>query len=95
MVALICNDCGNVRLIEVVAIVGVKVRPHDRHLWDAIAATSAEVIYCAGKAAGQEFATWASHNRPGRVSRVLSTYFSEGFDELCASIGLAGATTVR
>ncbi len=40
---------------DVLAIVGVRCRPHDTHLWTPIAGSSAEVVYCAGAAAGQEF----------------------------------------
>jgi len=77
-----------VRGAKTVVIVGVKVRPHDRHLWEALAATNAEIVYCSGDAAGQEFAKWASDNRKGKVSEVLYGYFNENFDGLCARLGL-------
>lgn len=81
-----------VKSVKVVAIVGIKVRPHDKHLWEGLAATNAEVIYCSGKAAGQEFEQWAGDKRRRKASRVLHTYFNEGFEDLCTSIGLRGAT---
>ena len=67
---------------------GVKVRPHDTHLWEALAATKADIAYCSGESAGREFARWASNNREGKVSEVLYGYFDESFDDLCARLGL-------
>ena len=77
-----------VRGARVVAIVGVKVRPHDRHLWDALVATNADIVYCSGESAGQEFTKWASDNREGKVSEALYGYFDESFDDLCVRLGL-------
>jgi hypothetical protein len=73
---------------KLVAIVGVKLRPHDKHLWEAVAATSADIVYCSGHRAGQEFAKWASENRENKVSDILYSYFDECFDVLCARLGL-------
>ena len=77
-----------VRGARTVAIVGFKVRPHDTHLWEALAATNADIVYCSGESAGREFARWASNNREGKVSEVLYGYFDESFDDLCARLGL-------
>jgi len=77
-----------VRNARIVAVVGVKVRPHDKHLWEALKETNADVIYCAGESAGREFAAWASANRQDKVSKVLYSYFSESFNELCTGLGL-------
>jgi len=77
-----------VRGARMVAIVGVKVRPHDKHLWEALAATDADIVYCAGENAGREFTTWTSRNRQGKVSEVLYSYFGESFEGLCARLGL-------
>ena len=81
-----------VKAVKIVAIVGIMVRPRDKHIWEGLAATNAEVIYCSGKAAGQEFVQWADDKRRRKASRVLNTYFSEGFEDLCTSIGLIGTT---
>ncbi len=71
-----------------IAIVGVKVRPRDSHIWLPIANSGARVVYCAGAAAGDEFRTWAATYRPGKVHRVLEGYFAEEFDALCYEMGL-------
>lgn len=73
---------------KVVAIVGVRLRPNDKHLWDALAATNADILYCSGKNAGHEFAEWASGNRKGKASEVLYGYFDENFEEICSRIWL-------
>lgn len=83
-----------IKSVKTVAIVGVKVRPHDKHLWEALAVTNAEVVYCSGKAAGQEFEKWAGDKRRRKVSQILHTYFDEGFEELCTNIDLRGAATM-
>jgi len=77
-----------VKFAKTIAIVGVRVRPHDKHLWEALAVTNAEVVYCSGKAASQEFEDWASDDRRDKVSQALHTRFDEAFEKPCASIGL-------
>lgn len=77
-----------VKCARVIGIVGVRVRPNDKHLWGPLAATTAEVVYCSGKAAGREFSDWACASRGDKVSDVLYSHFDEGFEELCARVGL-------
>lgn len=79
-----------VQSASTIVIVGVRARPHDRHLWEALAATDAELVYCSGGKAGQEFEEWAHHEREGKVSLALSGYFAECFEELCARVDLHG-----
>lgn len=74
---------------DVIAIVGVKVRPRDSHIWSPIADSRAEIVYCAGSAAGGEFRTWAASFRAGKTSRVLTGYFAEEFEALCRAVSLA------
>lgn len=64
------------------------IRSYDKHLWEALAATNAEIVYCSGEGAEREFVRWASDNREGKVSEVLYGYFDESFDDLCARLGL-------
>jgi hypothetical protein len=74
---------------DVIAIVGVKVRPHDGHIWSPVADSRAEVVYCAGSAAGAEFREWAASSRPRKSSRVLTGYFAQEFETVCHAVGLA------
>ncbi len=73
---------------DTIAIVGVKVRPRDSHIWLPIANSGARVVYCAGPSAGEEFRTWAATARPGKADRVLDGYFAEEFDSVCYEMGL-------
>lgn len=73
---------------ETIVIVGVKVRPSDSHLWDAVAKSNAKVVFCAGRSAGEEYNQWASVERSGKANRVLSGYFADEFDVICQEAGL-------
>ncbi len=77
-----------VKSAKVVVIVGIRLRPNDKHLWDALAATNAEVVYCSGKNAGHEFAEWVKDNRKGKAGEVLYGYFDENFEKICSRIEL-------
>jgi len=71
-----------------VVIVGVAVRPDDHHLWQPLAETRAELLYCAGKSAAADFQEWTAANRTDQSNWTYPTYFSESFDELCGAVGL-------
>lgn len=72
---------------SLILIVGVRVRPHDSHIWDELRRTVARIIYCGGKASGVEFSEWAKANRAGRNDRVLPGFFHEEFGEICREAG--------
>ena len=72
---------------SVVAIVGVKVRPHDTHIWDPLAETSAKLVYCSGKDAAAEFRTWSRD--AGRTNdHAFPTYWKDSFDAICQEVGI-------
>lgn len=74
---------------EKIAIIGLRVREHDKHIWEPLSKTSAKIIYCAGNFAGDEFRKWSSENRNNKVdSLILNSYFKEGFSEIVKSIDL-------
>lgn len=77
-----------VEAAEQVAVIGVAVRPWDSHIWGPLARTHAKLTYCSGASAASEFVDWAEANRPGRKHHALATYFGEGFDDICSSVGL-------
>ena len=74
---------------DTVAIVGVRVRPTDAHIWGPLATASARIVYCAGKAAAHEFREWARSARRNDDDRVLKTHFREGLVVLCSESGLS------
>ena len=71
-----------------VVIVGVRVRPHDAHVWAPIATTGARVVYCGGASGASEYRSWAATTRAGRADRVLDGYFRDEFAAICSEAGL-------
>ena len=69
-------------------IVGVRVRPHDGHIWQPVAACSGRVIYCSGPEGAIEYATWAKEARVGNTDLVCDGFFREEFERLCEEVGL-------
>jgi len=69
-------------------IVGVRVRPHDDHIWGPIACTRARVVYCGGASGAAEYRAWATATRAGRADRILDGYFRGEFAAICAEAGL-------
>jgi hypothetical protein len=64
-----------------VAIIGVKVHPIDKHLWEPLASTKAQLLYLAGSESAGEFSAWCKNvNRSGDI--IVPNYFREGLDDL-------------
>ncbi len=75
------------RNAETIAIVGVRVRPRDTHIWAPLEATNARIVYCSGRTGATEYRTWAeerSHNR----DVVLNGYFAEALDDILGELGI-------
>jgi hypothetical protein len=73
---------------KTIVIVGVRVRPHDDHVWSPIASSSAQVVYCGGPTGAPEYYAWASAERPGQTDRILEGHFREEFPTICSEAGL-------
>ncbi len=69
-----------------IAIIGLKVRSFDAHIWSPLAQTNAEIIYCSGKQAGAEFLEWSKQNRDGKSNKILEGYFADCFDDICREL---------
>ena len=74
---------------EKIALIGLKVRPHDTHIWGPLAETSAELIYCAGEHSSEEFLTWGRKRRSHLVSHILPGNFNSQFNDLLHEMGIA------
>ncbi|MBN1632140.1 MAG: hypothetical protein JW990_20475 [Thermoleophilia bacterium] len=77
-----------VQSADVVAIVGVRVRTQDVHIWNPLASTHARLVYCSGLSGAPEFRQWMTAQRPGQTDTVIEKFFADGFDELCSSVGI-------
>lgn len=73
---------------DTLVIVGVRVRPHDAHIWQPVAACPGQVIYCSGPQGAIEYAAWANAARAGNVDLVCDGFFREEFERLCEEVGL-------
>ncbi len=73
---------------EKIAIVGLRVREHDNHIWNPLKQTSATIYYCSGKSAGDEFEKWRKKSRPNSNDEIYKMYFREGFNTIFSKLGL-------
>jgi REP element-mobilizing transposase RayT len=71
-----------------IAIIGLRFRPHDTHIWEPIKQTAAKIIYCAGENSGKEFTSLIKENRMDNHTLVLNGYFKDHFDEISRELGL-------
>jgi len=69
-----------------IAVIGIRVREHDKHIWDKLAKTSGKIMYCSGKSSGAEFKKWSKKN--SRNDIILKSYWGENFEEICDFIEL-------
>ncbi|MFO0944614.1 MAG: hypothetical protein U1D30_01515 [Planctomycetota bacterium] len=71
-----------------VSIIGVRVHVVDKHIWEPLARTPAQITYCSGEEAGADFDEW--RRRAGRPNdRILSGYFGKEFSKICESVDLS------
>jgi hypothetical protein len=73
-----------------IVIVGVRVRPHDDHIWDPLAKAPGRIVYCSGPSSGKGFEAWASRVRPTSRDLELSECFDDAFEVICSEVRLTG-----
>jgi len=71
-----------------IALVGIRVRQNDEHIWKPLAEAPGRLIYCSGVRAGGEFENWATEVRAEADDDILMGYFDECFDDICSALGL-------
>lgn len=67
---------------ERIAIVGLQVRPGDRHIWDHLAATKAQLMFLSGETGGVQYRQWASNMATRNPDEAVPKFFADGYDEL-------------
>ena len=71
-----------------IAIIGIKLRKEDKHIWNSLSQASARIIYCSGSE-GRRYLNWAKGNRPNyHADLILNGYWDENFDEICSILEL-------
>ena len=73
---------------QTIVLVGIKVRPHDTHIWGPLANTSAKLVYCSGPESAREFENWSKKTRSRNSDETLSSYFYDGFETICIELGI-------
>ncbi|MCX5633462.1 MAG: hypothetical protein NTW93_07310 [Phycisphaerae bacterium] len=71
-----------------VIAIGIKIRPHDTHIWNAIANTNADFIYCSGLNERNNFDQWVNQFRNGKNNISLKGYWLDKFEEISSIVGL-------
>lgn len=80
--------CSIVEQASAIALVGIKIRPNDDHIWNPIASTNSRLVYCSGSEAANEFEEWSNDVRQQGNDLVIRSYFKQAFDQLCEELGL-------
>jgi hypothetical protein len=73
-----------------IAIIGIQVREDDAHIWDALAATNADIYYCSGKRGATAYNDWSARKRGAKnnLDTVATGYWDDNFDAIAAHISL-------
>lgn len=71
-----------------VAVVGVRVRAHDDHIWGPLAASPAQIVYCGGPGDVPEYNAWMVAARCRKDDIIIDNYFRGGFDRICAELSI-------
>jgi hypothetical protein len=66
---------------EHISIVGVRVRPEDKHIWGPFSETKAKISCFSGKSGGKEFEEWARKNERER-DKAFYGYFKDNLEKL-------------
>jgi hypothetical protein len=74
--------------VEVIAVIGVHIRPSDRHIWNSLSQSPAKIIYCSGPSEENNYKRWASDFPLRKDDLLISKFFSDGLDEIYNCIGL-------
>lgn len=62
-----------------IAIIGVKPRVSDKHIWGELSKTNADIYYIGGK---KPFYDWRDNNRDGSQGEFISNRFHTGFADI-------------
>lgn len=77
-----------VKNAERIVVIGVKIRPHDSHIWDPISDTNADFIYCSGVDERDMFIQWTNQYREGKNNDFKDGYWNEKFEEILSIVEL-------
>lgn len=66
-----------------IVIIGVLPRENDRHIWEPLSQTSAQIMCCSGVDGAAKFLDWSARFPKRAEDTVLEKFFQDGFEEIC------------
>lgn len=79
---------------DLVVIIGVRVRDHDKHLWEPLSKATGKLLYCAGKKGAEEFEGWRKSHRSHTNDIVLPGYFDYHFKDIIFAVKEAATPSI-
>jgi hypothetical protein len=65
-----------------IAVIGIKIREHDEHIWQPLKDTSAKIIYCSGEEDAAQYETWRG-DKPHRLNDlVIPSFWDAAFSTI-------------
>lgn len=77
-----------VKNANTIILIGIRVREHDKHIWETLGQTNAKLIYISGETAKQEFEAWINKTRQKKENTVFGGYFKDNFDTIIKQVEL-------
>ena len=74
--------------VLIIALVGIRVRPSDVHIWNPLAQAEGKLVYCSGTRAAQEFEVWKRKFRSDSDDIIIRNYLAESFGQICSEVGI-------
>jgi len=65
-----------------IAIIGLKLRDHDTHIWEPLKTSNADILYVSGRQSGLEFENWCSEFRSEKNNEIMNSYFFDNFSKI-------------
>jgi hypothetical protein len=73
---------------DTIAIIVIRVREQDVHIWKSLKSTSGKILYCGGQESGEEFKDWHAKYRSGKEVIITQGYFEEEFEVICKAVDI-------
>lgn len=68
--------------VECIIVIGIKIREHDRHIWDYIAAAPGRFIYCSGPGERGAFYNWVAEHRSSKNNTFIDGFWADRYAEI-------------
>lgn len=79
---------------NLVIVIGVRIRDHDKHIWEPLKATQGKILYCSGQTGANEFEKWQAKWRANDNDAALPGYFKTHFEDIVYAIKEASSVKI-